>query len=262
MQSSNIINDVCWVAYFDILGFENLLHYAQKQWNAANLDVVVRCYHEEILRYIECQLKRETNFTPVGFDYVCSSDSFVFFTVDDSNNSYLTIDRVGRFFFRKMIWKGIPFRGALAIGDFYADKQKNIFVGQGLIDAYKYAEKQDWIGFVLTPRVYERLSGTNLDLRRRSDYVEYDVPIKRKEIADGIVQIRTVTEKLFAHRVNKYPHIEESVMQMQEVAKSRYGKDYEDKYKGKYENTLEFIRTTRLRLCLTKQDNENDDFEK
>lgn len=252
MESSKIINDNCWVAYFDILGFESLLLYIQEQFSSANLDVVVRCYHEQILRYVESQLKKQPNFTPVEFDYACSSDSFVFFTADDSNESYLTMDHVSRLFFFRMICKEIPFRGSLTTGEFYADKQKNIFVGQGLIDAYKYAEKQDWIGFVLTPTAYEKLCGTYLDLRKRSDYAEYDVPIKRKEIVNGIVQIRKSREKLFVHRINKYANIEKTIMRMQQEAKNRYGKDYEDKYKAKYENTLEFIRTTGLKPCSTK----------
>jgi len=254
MQSDNVINNICWVAYFDILGFENQVLDFQKQYGSGNLDVFVKNYYEEILDYIESRLKKQTELMPTRFDYVCSSDSFVFFTADDSKESYVTIDQVARLFFFRMICKEIPFRGALIIGDFYADKEKNIFVGQGLIDAYKYAEKQDWIGYVLTPNVYEKLSGTALDLRKRSDYAEYDVPIKRKEIVNGIVEIKMGREKLFAHRVNKYPHIEESIIQMQQEAKSRYGDDYENKYKAKYENTLEFIRTTRLKPCPIEQE--------
>lgn len=246
-QDNKIINGNCWVAYFDILGFENQVLDFQKQYGSGNLDVFVKNYYEEILEYIESQLKKQTEFMPVRFDYVCSSDTFLFFAPDASKDSYLTMDSIGRHFFVGMIWKRIPFRGALTIGDFYADKEKNIFVGQGLIDAYKYAEKQDWIGYVLTPKVYEKLFETNLDLRRRSDYVEYDVPIKRKETVNGIVQIKKCREKLFAHRINKYPHIEKSIMQMQQETKSRHGNDYEIKYKPKYEKVLKFIKDTKLK---------------
>jgi len=100
---------------------------------------------------------------------------------------------------------------------------------------------------------YDKLCRTDLDLRKSSDYAEYDVPIKRKEIVNGIVQIRKSSEKLFAHRINKYMNIEETIMRIQQEAKNRYGKDYENKYKAKYENTLEFIRTTRLKPCTIKQ---------
>lgn len=249
MEQEKIVNGNCWVAYFDILGFKNQVLDFHEQNGSGNLDVFVEIYYE-ILRYIENELRKKKDFTPAKFDYICSSDAFLFFACDDSIDSYRTIDRVARFFFRRMIWKRIPFRGALTVGDFYADKQKSVFVGQALIDAYRYAEKQNWIGSVMTPNACEKLCGTTFDLRRRSDYKEYDVPIKRKEIINGAVHIKTARERLFAHRINKYPGIEKSIMQMQGEAKVRYGKDYE----AKYDNTLAFLRTTRLRACSSASD--------
>jgi len=253
MQSDNVINNICWVAYFDILGFENILWYTKEETGSANLDVVVRCYHDQILRYIENQVRQQTNFTPAKFDYVCSSDSFVFFSANNSIDSYATMDAIGKSFFDKMIINlNIPFRGALTIGEFYADKEKNIFVGQGLIDAYKYAEKQDWIGLVLTPNAHKELCETDLNLE--PDYVEYDVPVKRKVIHNGVEQVKKGGERLFAYRISKYQGIESTIVRMRQEAKNRYGDDYENKYKAKYENTLEFIRTTRLKPCPIEQE--------
>jgi hypothetical protein len=48
--------------------------------------------------------------------------------------------------------------------------EHNIFVGEALIDAYEYGEKQDWLGFLLTPAVYETLHATQLDVRERIHY--------------------------------------------------------------------------------------------
>jgi len=165
------------------------------------------------------------------------------------------MDQVARLFFSRMICKEIPFRGALTIGEFYADKKRNIFVGHGLIDAYKYAEKQDWIGLVLTPNAYKQLCESDLGLiRKKSDYVEYDVPVKRKVIENSTEQRKKSREKLFAYTISRYQSIENTIMRMQQEAKNRYGDDYENKYKAKYENTLEFIRTTRLKPCPIEQE--------
>jgi len=49
------------------------------------------------------------------------------------------------------------------VGELYTQKKKNIFLGRALIDAYEYGEKQNWLGFILTPKVYERLKNTDLD---------------------------------------------------------------------------------------------------
>jgi hypothetical protein len=88
-------------------------------------------------------------------------------------------------------------RGALGTGQFYADKQNNIFIGSALIDAYTYAEKQDWIGFVVTPSAEKKIDDIESDLKILShtllyQFIQYDVPVKDKE---------SKKERLFAAKI-------------------------------------------------------------
>lgn len=41
---------------------------------------------------------------------------------------------------------GIPLRGGIAVGDAYMDKEKNIFLGPALIDAYLAESAGEWLG--------------------------------------------------------------------------------------------------------------------
>ena len=75
-----------------------------------------------------------------------------------------------------LILKEIPVRGSLSIGDLYTLQRKNIFIGKALIDAYEYGEKQNWLGFILTPSVHAHLKGGSLELERRVYYRHVDDP--------------------------------------------------------------------------------------
>jgi len=241
MKNHKIINDNCWVACFDILGFENILRYVKEQTASTNLDVVARCYHENIIKDLKRSCKEQKN---VEIYHFCLSDSFLFFSPDDSPNSFLGMKYAAELFLLKLIGWDIPFRGSLSIGDFYADRKENIFIGQGFIDAYRYAEKQNWIGFVLTPEACKKLGERKKCLK---DYKEYAVPIKEKRIKDGIKQIVKTSENLFAfhfHRLfppNEGIGIEQVIKQMLKKAQDRYKPcDVE-----KYENTFKFFEETK-----------------
>lgn len=238
MENNMVINNNCWMACFDILGFENILWYTKEKTGSANLDVVARCYHKEIIRDLERGCKEQETYTNVEIYHFCLSDSFVFFSPDDSPNSFLGMSWVAKQFSVRMVGRQIPFRGSLTIGNFYAEMKKNIFIGRGLIDAYKYAEKQDWIGLVLTPIAINKLSQMNADLTQfLKDYVEYDVPVKK---TSGNI------EKLFVYRISSVGNIEDSISRMQDRAKERCGQDSKiwNKINKKYENTLKFIKET------------------
>ncbi len=62
-----------------------------------------------------------------------------------------------RSFFDEILDARIPARDALAFGDFYGDKANSLFLGQALVDACKYGEKFDWLGFVLHSTALNRM---------------------------------------------------------------------------------------------------------
>lgn len=246
MENGKIINGNCWVACFDVLGFENLVNGFVKQNGEDHLDVFVGVYYYDILKVAMRGVKQHRELLD-RIEYAWFSDTFLFYIpIDKKGHAATVIESLARQFFLGCIWKGEehPLRGALSAGDFYADKQNNIFVGPAFIDAYKYVEKQEWIGLVITPKACSELQKFDLCPPDRGKYIEYEVPIKQEKIFENNkIVIPIVTEKLFAFVMIRYHQVEESVNQMKEKAETG-GADQSVLFK--YKNTLKFIRQTRL----------------
>ncbi|MFA5553654.1 MAG: hypothetical protein WDA68_03735 [Phycisphaerae bacterium] len=116
MEDKEIINGNCWVAYFDILGFSSM----------------VESFPVEFVR----EKLREAQKEGEQFNAICRfkffSDSFIFYTENDSMDSFKKIWEVSAFFFMIMFAKSkiphFPMRGCLNVGRFYADEKNGIFL--------------------------------------------------------------------------------------------------------------------------------------
>ncbi len=239
MEEEKIINGNCWVAYFDILGFKN-----ETPLNAGQLPALAYMY-TEIVNRINDRQKRLTDIGATWYDCLWFSDSFLFYSLDDSINSYNIIYLAAKHFFDYMtITKKWPVQGALTVDGFYADRKNNIFLGKAIIDAYSFVEKQDWIGLVLTPKAHERLvaSGKQFTWVDGCCFREYDVPIKRSSYVNGLKQISLDCEKLWAYhyRTNDFQR-EGYVNSLRSICNKRGGLAIENL--RKQENTLRFYET-------------------
>lgn len=158
MENDKVIDGNCWVAYFDILGFSNM----------------VRSFPVEYVKEEYKKAIKKGEEYHVNCRFMFFSDSFIFYTENDSHNSYCGISAASELFFEAMFLKEIPMRGCLNVGQFYADEENGIFFGQALIKAYHLAEGQNWIGFVLseTARKKSVVFKANKDFW----YLEYEVP--------------------------------------------------------------------------------------
>lgn len=247
MENDNIINGNCWVAYFDIMGFKNLLtdfiaQYKTKEEVPAAMDAFVEVYYKEILR----KLEEKGKYSPGKVFIHWFSDSFFLYTADDSAESLVWIHLSASHFFLDVIRTRMALRGALSVGAFYADKEKGVFLGPALIDAYQYAEKQHCIGFVLTPKARSESQKLDLCPPDRGNYVEYGVPVKTKERnIKSEVAVKTEVERLFSFKMQNFMGVEQSIAQMQKEAKNKLGESEYDKVNATYENTLKFISDTR-----------------
>ena len=216
-----------WVAYFDILGFQNML---EKRKVPGHLPLFVKNYYAHVLD----ALKRATDYSLDDLSIAWFSDSFLLSARDDTFRSFAHIVSAAGDFFREAVGSMMPLRAAVAFGDFYTDTENSVFVGQALIDAHKCAEAQDWIGLVITPDAYkaqEKFDDSNL-LRDR-DYVEYDVPFKEGKF-----------ERLYAYRPDSncdfIDDILDQLRQIQSSAKHDHPDEYEQKHRQKYERTIQF----------------------
>ena len=159
------------MAYFDILGFGN----------------IVESFPVEFVREKLKEAQKEGN----AFNAICRfkffSDSFIFYTENDSMDSFKSIWGVSAFFFMIMCTRSriphFPMRGCLNVGKFYADEENGIIFGSALIGAYSLSEGQDWIGFVLSEEARKKLEdyeSINFEPSKCFLFQEYNVPYKAK----------------------------------------------------------------------------------
>jgi len=171
MENNKIINGNCWLAYFDILGFSNMVE-----------KFPIEFVREKLKEAIEEGAK---------FNAICRfkffSDSFIFYTENVSPDSFRCIRGASAFFFRAMFTRRklphFPMRGCLNLGKFYADEENGIFFGCALIDAYRLSEGQDWIGFVLSKEArqkFEDYESMGFESSKYSSFQEYPVPYKEE----------------------------------------------------------------------------------
>jgi hypothetical protein len=227
MEEEKIINGNCWFAYFDILGFKN-----KTREYKDHLDVFRNLY-DKILKEVE----KVPGYKPDTVFIHWFSDSFIFYCSNDSMPSYVVINLGIRRFFQLVLWEKWPLRGALTVGELYVDNTKNIFLGQAIIDAYEYAEKQDWIGLVITPMARSRVEGFHIT-KINDVYADYDIPIKSEN---------GETEKLLAFR---FAHFPSTTGRFDRTLKKMLEKEPKEqqnysKIKRKYDNTLKFIEDTK-----------------
>ena len=240
MKSDNTINTNCWITYLDILGFKGKVSAFESGFGFGHLDLFVKNFYTNLLD----EQQRQGEYWPDKVFTAWASDTFLFFTHDDSKDSFVCVAETTKCFCWAVMPKSWPLRGAIGFGELYADESNNVFLGSGFIDAYQYAEKQNWIGVIVTPKANSRLRELGVELQRwHVMFREYDVPVKQKEIKNGICATVEETERLFTVRIHDLSNVRGHVGQMQREAMN--DKDYEVKYKAKYENTLKFFEETK-----------------
>ncbi|MCW8196040.1 hypothetical protein F6455_14700 [Proteobacteria bacterium 005FR1] len=105
-----------------------------------------------------------------GISFSWFSDTFIIFSKSDTAHEFSLVEQAGRLFFQKLIINEIPVRGAISCGDLYSQLERNVFIGPALIDAYRYGEGQDWLGFVLAPSAIRQLGQLDLPVNERLHY--------------------------------------------------------------------------------------------
>ncbi len=150
-----------WVSYLDLLGFQSLVQ-------GSTIDTVLEIYQTVLSSLENHSRKRLQRVVRVAW----FSDTFILYTSSGSKRNFVLIEQASRLFFLTLVRREIPVRGALTYGPLYANKKCNVYIGEGLIDAYRYGEGQDWLGFVLTPLAVAQLDKIGLPARQRLNYRE------------------------------------------------------------------------------------------
>ena len=205
-----------WLGYLDFLGTKSLI-------KSKLYTKIFKNYKKAIDETQKYSLLLEE------LNYFCFSDTFIFYTETKSLSGFNELEHRMRWFFYFLIESNIPVRGAISFGTLYADENK-IFFGDALIDAYEYGESQNWIGLVLCKSAEEYLLKHN---QLPNYFIKTEIPYRKN--------ISKLEKRLFACVIgawikygNKYNPIVDSLISMRNES---------EKYKDKYKNTLDFLRS-------------------
>jgi hypothetical protein len=210
-----------WLAYLDILGFARLL---EEQGELVAISVYEMCLEE-----IQSNAQR---YPKLGFAYF--SDTFLIYAPDDSKESLAAIEQSARWFFNILLLKHVPFRGALACGEFLADRSNNVFIGKALVEASRVGGKYNWIGFAVAPSAASRFEELNLPMKERLNYREWEIPFEIKGSK------HPETEKGYAYLIGASSPVN-GANQFIEVLTDMAKTIENPEVRVKYENTIEFL---------------------
>ncbi|MHB1330265.1 MAG: hypothetical protein ACYC2K_18865, partial [Gemmatimonadales bacterium] len=167
----------------------------------------------------------------LGISYSWFSDTFIIFSQGDTAEDFAHLEQSGRLLFQKLVLEHIPVRGAISCGDLYSQLRRNVFIGPALIEAHRYGEGQNWIGFAIAPSAQERPENVGLSPSQRAHY---------REVTDKSVFKATISQPLFAFAFNngrvmgRNPYVS-ALEAMRLKASSAYVRE-------KYDRTLRFLQ--------------------
>lgn len=164
-----------WLAYFDILGISDLIR-------SKNYLEVFETYAGAIER-CKRQIRNHNKIHAMWF-----SDTFLFYSEGNSAGDFLSLNSISGWFIYFMISKEIPVRGAISCDQFYADKEHALFFGEALLEAHKYGESQDWLGFLLCPSAVKQLRKVGSPAENFLNYAYWDIPFT-KDISENTARL-------------------------------------------------------------------------
>jgi hypothetical protein len=214
---------VRWVSYLDLLGFAELVK--TKNWI-----YIFSHYTQAVERFI-----KDFGFEP-KIEKTWFSDTFLLYSPDNTASSFAAIEAINRWFIYFLISYGIPARGAMSCGNFYADKGNNVFFGQSLIEAHYYGENQDWIGFVLSPSAVNQMAAVGLPVNERLNYAYWQIPYKKAD--DTLAKFLPAYIIGNSVEINgRNPCLDKLIKMKERLNDSRLIR--------KYENTISFIKANK-----------------
>ena len=174
------------VAFLDILGFQQALQDRglQRLMNTyIEFDILLHNW-EGVLKHWEDapSLFKDKRAPQLWADRYIFSDAIVLFSRSNTEQEILRLLVYVWRLLQFSIIHGLPIRGALAFGEIALLKERSLFVGQPIIDAYLLEEKQQWVGVSIDRSLYELAIQVRTSNRALENViVEYAVPFKGEE---------------------------------------------------------------------------------
>lgn len=217
-----------WLGYFDLLGSKKIIE--------TNNHLLIFSIYEHAIDQIKKMNATIPEIQPLWF-----SDTFLIFSEDMSLNGFKAVSHIASWFCYDLIMNGIPVRGSISYGEFYADRHNSLIFGNPLIEAYEYGEAQDWLGFILCPSAEKVMSRQGLFSDQSSAYVYLNIPYKKEECT---LKLKTNLPACILGCWLPEDFQSDFLKKLNQMRADN------PKYESKYSNTINFINENRRLVIL------------
>lgn len=131
--TNNVLDSSCFIAFIDIMGFKNKLQSDGIDETYNDL-IAIQENHRFLDTVSSVEPGNRNKFQDQSYFF---SDSIVIYTVDDTFHSLMEISMHVSDLLVNSFKIGVPLNGGIAHGLMKIDKEKNIFLGQPLINSYE-----------------------------------------------------------------------------------------------------------------------------
>jgi hypothetical protein len=241
-----------FIGYFDFLGFKDFIFKNSLEEQHTGMDHIFRDIELALShrKTVDGKFGRIADLSNLKIDCINFSDTVVFWTKDDSLESFKELIQTCYDFNWHQNLFSFPVRGAIFFGDihhrgfnetspFEGKYNVNSLYGKGLIDAYLKAENQQWAGTVIDESTLVALTrkGMSIDELLKPFAVKYQVPYKTCSVSNEEYVIRLVKGTI---KSEYFKNVQDGI----ERSFSSYNKDVSDpSVQTKLKNTIEFLKT-------------------
>ncbi|WMI72262.1 hypothetical protein RBH88_03930 [Aminobacterium sp. MB27-C1] len=218
-----------WVAYFDLLGFKNLLNDHKK-----DPQFILEIYND-VLKELDTSENQNLRKKKI-LDYCWFSDTFLIWSENNDEHCFCNLEKATFCFFTGLLENMVPVRGAIGYGPFYADKAQSIYIGQALIDAYQYTENQQWLNYVFTPNTTDKMQKVGIAPQKLLKYAPIPADLKNKIYSDNNLRKGIVYAFTYSADDTLGNYIFNYINNMKRECKSKRQRDIQ-----KYENSLSWL---------------------
>lgn len=224
------------VAHIDILGMSALVeNNFQEAWGMLSDLVAVRDRvrpheYEFITTNERLSVLNEINI-------VTFSDTLFLFTSGASDIELKSMIILVAEIFHAALFKCVPVRAGIALGEFCFNLDKSMYAGPALIDAYRVGESAQWLGITLSESVHGMATSLGMKSNGKDVIIGWPVPLNNSERPGFVVNWPVI----FAHDLKVKPPV--SVHQFYMAFEQAFGcfDALEPAVQSKYKNTVRFM---------------------